>query len=440
MRTVTAAHEAVLASGEQASRIKVEINDGASWIDLGNLYGLNWVTKITYGETTQGKMMDAVVTVKTRDHDLSISPLATNSLINATNVLLASNNSVRISAAVMPSHCDAATSDYFYVFKGEIDKVAIGPEETKISCLGLGKDLADAFVESERTYGTAAGRPVEDVIQDILTDWGGGVTLYSITGTAGTPFQAGDSPGWNIVAHPDRPQRREPVLDAIRNLGIQIGYEVRYIWNSSTSDFQLTLFEPDRALAVPHRTFTPSQYLTLGDVAIDRQWVRNFVLGSYVNSDGRIKTVSATDAASVAKLGRLWMEIASPRGDNIDSSTEAQALVDAALADLKDPTASMRAATCYFPWFELGDLIRWEANGSQLDSDLDVAVAGIRHTIDQSGARTEVDCRGTPYAAMERWKADQATYPKSAIDTRNLKMGSTGQSAANLDFGFWGGK
>lgn len=432
MRTLSTAQTAVAALSDRASYVKVEVHDGSSWRDLAN-----WLLSVEYGEKIDGKMADAIVTVKARDHEISISPLCTSSVINATNVLLSPHHQVRIYAAVMALGSEPESTDWMQVFIGRIDQVDIDDNVVRLRCRDSGGDLSDAFIEDERTYGTAVGRNVEDVMQDILTDWGGGVTLFSETGTAGTPFQVGDSPGWLITEYN---QRREPVLEALRNLADMIGWTVRYRWNTDTAAYQLVFSEPDRAKAAPDRTFEPSEYTTLGTTRIDRQTIRNVVTVYYRDSANGFQWAasSASDAASIAAYGRLWMEVAEEASSQIDTSTEADAMRDAILTDLKDPTITLQARVPFFPWAELGDLYRFGANGTTFDSDQDLAPIAIRHSLSRGGAWTTLTCRGQPSSGVARWLSKQAVHPKREYGVRNQVTDVVRSSLCpNGDFGGW---
>src|SRR5690606_38013056 len=81
--------------------------------------------------------------------------------------------------------------------------------------------LVDTFIETQQVYGSSDGMAVETVMQAILDDNSTGVTLY-------TP----SSPGWMLK---EFVQAKQPVLDALRQLADQIGWDARYRRREATS-------------------------------------------------------------------------------------------------------------------------------------------------------------------------------------------------------------
>ena len=206
-------------------------------------------------------------------------------------------------------------------------------------------------------------------------------------------------------------QQRTPVLDAIRNLAGMIGWDVRYRYDSSTGSFRLTLYSPDRTKTTPDRTFTQSQYHSIDSLSISSADIRNVVEVVYSDSsavatngiDYQRKTVSVSNAASIAKYGRRWCEIAEASASNIDTATEATALANAALSDLCEPTAEQSVSMRYFWPVDTGDLYRFTANGKHSSTDLDLAVVAYEHTFADGRATTKLTCRGKPTLGGRRW-------------------------------------
>jgi hypothetical protein len=89
---------------------------------------------------------------------------------------------------------------------------------------------------------------MEQAVQRLLDDalGAGVITLY-------TPV----SPSYTVTRFG---YQREPVLDAIQRLVQSIGWDCRYLWDSGTSSFRLTLYNPPRAKTTPDLTIGPSQY------------------------------------------------------------------------------------------------------------------------------------------------------------------------------------
>lgn len=242
------------------------------------------------------------------------------------------------------------------------------------------------------------GYPVQSVMQAILNENGlSGITLY-------TPI----SPSWNILIYK---QDRTSVFDALRTLATQIGWDLRMKWDNGTSAFRLTFYDPNRAKTTPDYTFDSDDYEQLSEVSLDKQDIRNVIQVIYSDrstlaplGQSRRKVLQVADFTSIAKYGRLFMEIQEEESSNIDSASEATALANAALSDLKEPTISHTVDLAFgFYWAQLNDLYRFKANGRHYSSDQDLACVGISHELSDGIMRTSLQCRGKPTAGVAVW-------------------------------------
>ena len=253
MRPLTGQAAVVQALAERSTYLRVQIDrtGSGSWVDLSDYEDRDWIDSVDYEDNGDRPVGEATVRLKREWHDLSLSPLKAASKLNAGGVLVFPKRKLKVEVAVMPRGVAPVTADWFEVFNGRIDVIDWQSSPIEVKCRDQGGNLQDGWIETQAIYGTGAGRAIESVIQDILTaaysaGWiPAAVTLYSITGTAGTPFQVADSPGFLITEYK---QGREPVMDAVQKLARLIGYECRYRWNTGTSAFQLVLYEPVRAL------------------------------------------------------------------------------------------------------------------------------------------------------------------------------------------------
>lgn len=251
MRALTAAQSAVEALNERTTRLRAQIDrtGAGSFVDLSDYQDLDWVDSVDYDDNGDNPVGQATVRLRREWHDLSLSPLMAASKLNTGGVLVFPKREIKVEAAIIARGLEPAASDWMEVFRGRIDKISWHQSPMEIKCRDLGGDLQDGWIETQKVYGTTLGRPIEDVIQDILTDAKTAdsipfaVTLYSINGSSGTPFVGGDSPGFLITKYK---QGREPVMDAIQKLARLIGWECRYRWNANDSAFRLTLYEPAR--------------------------------------------------------------------------------------------------------------------------------------------------------------------------------------------------
>lgn len=250
------------------------------------------------------------------------------------------------------------------------------------------------------TTSTTAGTAVETVIAQIAADNGVAVTVN-------TP---GGSPGWLIKWFL---QQRQSVWDGVRALADQIGWDLRYQFDSGSGTFKLNLWTPNRSKTTPDRTFAASQKIHVQGLAVDISKIRNavevvFSASGSADPSGnplRISIGAITDPTSIAKYGRRYMLIAEGSTSNIDTTAEATAMANAALSDLKEPTAETQVELPYFPFVELGDLYRFSPDAVYSDANLDLAVVGYQHTLTADGITTTLTCRGKPSTGCDRWLA-----------------------------------
>lgn len=392
--------------------------------------------------------------------------------------LLALRREVQIERAIVADEVEPGAGDWVLAFHGYLDRVDSGGEAVALEARDLSAKLLDTFIEEERVYAhaqganalkglrifelgtayvlnelvmpsetrrnahfykvttagtvsstvepawptgggatvgsgtavftevgatsTSAGTPVEDVIQQIIDDnLGAGVVTLEV------PV----SPSWDIKWFL---QRRDATLTGIRALVDQIGWDLRFLWDSGSSSYKLTLIEPDRAKTTPDHTFAASEVLEVQGLAQRLDMIRNAVRVVYSDStdldpQGRPKRkrLTVTDATSITAYGRRFMEVAEGESSNIDSSAEATTMAEAMRDDLSTPVAELSVTVPFFPWVELGDLYRFTANEIHFTSDQDLAVSGYEHTFDGETARTRFDLRGKPSAGARRHLAKE---------------------------------
>lgn len=250
---------------------------------------------------------------------------------------------------------------------------------------------------------SSSGVPVQQVMQNILDGHKSSgdptVTLYTPT-----------SPGWAIRQFI---QRREFVLDAVRSLARQIGWDVRYKWRSGTSQFELTFYQPTRTSPTLNYTFSASDYesptrMSVGIANIRNAWRVVYSDRADLWPDGtpKRKVIEVSDATSITKYGELWAEIREDENSQIDSATEATALANAALSDCKEPNAELSVPlTRAFPWVEINDYVKLSANGLHFDADQSLAVSGWSQTYDaeRKSMKTMLELRGLPSVGAAGW-------------------------------------
>ncbi|HEY8378727.1 MAG TPA: hypothetical protein VIK91_19680 [Nannocystis sp.] len=463
MRTISTALSKVLAGTSRAVHARVKIADsGGTLREVTALEGHDFLEELTISESVDQPVATADVALKREVYYLSLSPLMAGSKLNAGGALVQMGRRITIETATVPEGVAPQSGDWQLVFDGEIDDVDPADAVIRLTCRDRGCRLQDTFIERERIYGlglafgvrpwepltaysvgdkvvstsdagvvggyyfecTAAGTsgakpPAFNLIgtvSDGTVTWGAGSPYSTSGGAVEDQMQAiiddvlgagqvtlytPSTPGWQITQFV---QRQEPLMEALRTLAGQIGWDVRYLWDSGTSQYRLTFYEPDRANTTPARTFTSSEYYRIGQLRQSRAGVRNVGELKYLDAaTGTVKTVRAEDSGSIAKYGRRYIGITEAATSNIDSATEAQSMIDGIISDLSEPVAEVSVELDYFSPAMLGDLYRLQANGVHHDSDLDLAVAAFQHTLRAGSWRTTLMCRGKPSGGFRRW-------------------------------------
>ncbi len=272
----------------------------------------------------------------------------------------------------------------------------------------------------------STGTAIETIISQVLADNGLGsfVTLQ-------TPV----SPGWAIKPYI---QQRESVADALQAMVDQLGWWLRFEWSSGLGRYELHLVQPDRASSTTHKTLAQDEEVECTEVAVDVWSIRNVVrviYGDSISKDaaGRPTRIvrEVSDAASITKYGRRFMEVAEADGSNIDTSTEADRLANAILSDLKEPTVGVAVGFPVDPYLELGDRIAIPADQLRWTSTQTLAVESLTHSIDGTSARTSVRLRGAPAARHTAWlEMDARTREGDVHQVSLLNANATTLSSA----------
>lgn len=412
-RTLTSQETSALASRSATYWVRAIVNDGSTNRNLEALRSAddNWILSLSYQDSVDAQMATATLTCKLKEGYYNLAPLDTDSPINASPnaTLLALGNTIKIYTATVPMGAKPASGDWNFVFDGYIEEVVVTDAETiQIMCHDLTEDLTTAYVQEVRTYGGGT-KAFDDVCNDLLSDWASGTV--TVVGAAITA----------IVKEYE--QRVEPVYSALRILADQIGYAIRFVFDSGTSTFKLKLFSPDRTAAGGvDWTFSQDDWMAIS-VATSRKDVRNTVQVTYRNkgtAEAR-ETVTVTNAASETAYGERWMRIAEGDSSQIDTSTEATALANACLDDLKEPTGYFSAKIPYHYAVEIRDYVTLTGDSIHFSADQSVAVDAVSHSVTNGGiGTTSLSLSGKPKLGTAAWKRKQAQYSYQQIARRNL--------------------
>lgn len=407
MRTLSTADAAVLATRDCVCHRKVKVaNSAGTLIDFTTLETYDFVESVSWGGNVEETIANATVTFRREVEKLSLAPLHATSKLNilsgSYSPALAEGRLITIEVAVTAP--GVTPSAWMEVFRGEIDKIDSGPDLITVEARDLCCRLMDRFIEDDsRDYGSGAGVAVETVMQSILTDNSTGETLWCPS-----------SPGF--VVSPAYRQRQESVLKALETLAQLFGGQLRHIYDSGTSAWRLKLSVPERTSPVSTYTFTADHYLNVERLATSREEVRNKIRGRFYNraaldagGQPTYSTAVVEDAASVAKYGGptgvpRYMEIRLDKTDVINTASQMNALLAAALADLKDPLADFAVTMPLFPHVEVNDFYTWSANGVHFTSNQGFAAVSYEHSFPAQGQpTTRMELRGKPTIGADRW-------------------------------------
>ncbi|GMV19033.1 MAG: hypothetical protein AMXMBFR56_72570 [Polyangiaceae bacterium] len=406
--------------------------------------------------------------------------------------LLELGREVKIEAGVTRD-LEGTPDNWLEVFRGYVDSVDWAGETVQVECSGLEAKLRDTWIETERVYAHATGAgatkglrsfelnrayvlnelvlpsegklngryykvttagttsttveptwptsgtvtsgtvtftyenvttytvgtAVETVMQQILDDNLGAavVSLYTPT-----------TPGWAVRGFQ---QQRQSLWDALNSLATQIGWELRYRWDSGTSAFRLTFRDVDRAKTTPDATIGTAEVMEVTTASKQVAVIRNAVRVIYGDSANRNPSgepiravIDVTDSSSITKYGRRFCELVEGTNSNIDTSTEATALANAVLSDLKEPLFDWAVTLRFYPWLQLADLLRFSPNCRHFSSQQDLALISVRHAVEAGYATTEVQTRGKPSTGHAKWLAREGRV--IPMDVHQTQLGNPG--------------
>jgi hypothetical protein len=400
-RTITGGELALLAATHYEVRLRVELeNQAGGWQDMSAFGGRDYTLAARWRD-----VLDTPVAAGSVDLARSVSGVALTATMQGSSVnhpggggytpFIHGGQKVRISTACVAPGAAPAGGDWKEVFLGKVDDPDWGDTANRLTATisDQGAWLLEKLIEEEHDYGTDAGIPVETVMQQLLdaniADRLGHVALYVPT-----------SPGWNIRKYR---QARVPVLQALRDLAAQIGWDVRYRYDAAGVS-RLTFFQPDRTKVAPDLTFGPGQYFNLPTVAENTQDIRNVGRVYFIDhATGARDFREHSVPSSIATYGRRYIEVNEDAASNIDTGTEALEMVTAMVTDLALPAIAQSMVLRYFWAAQLGDLYSFLANNVHYDVAQQGAVQSIEHELTRESRRTTIGVRGKPAGLYSTW-------------------------------------
>jgi hypothetical protein len=428
MRTTSTGEGLLLGNPGAVVWPRLRIKDsGGTWQDWSNLADVGGAfVSAEWGDSLDSRYPDARIEVKYRRYLDNASPLITGSRWSG---LLDIGREVEIAVALAPDGVTPSGASYRVCFHGRVQSWDLTDEGTAVlDCRDyIGALLADGWIEADTAYG-GVSNPLDTTIEDILQDWAPSVSLW-VPGT---------TPTFNINAYNQQPMA---ILDALRELALLIGADIRPRWRESSSAFELALTEPDRNASVPDHSF--DEWVAVDRAAVSMDDIRNVIQVNYpggTNDSGQrewstvwradgYSTGSApwrsgetvTANSSIDRYGRRWMEVSNGTSSGIDNASEAGDLADAILADLATPDLDFDVQLPGLFWpVELNDYYGFEADGERFNIPILLAVMAFRHRIGEGVANTTLTCSGKPKAGRKIWldrESRPGTTPTLATNT-----------------------
>lgn len=411
MRTTTTAEDHALQLEERTTHARVLIdNSSGSPIDITDLAGRNWLISFRVNRSIDDPVPTAELVLGQRDDGWNMSSLMSSSPISD---LCELGHDVVIQVQVTGAGVEADPSAWQAIFFGQIDEMSWTGETVTLTCADdIMRDLRDTFAAAELTYGSTGGVAAETVIQDILDDNG----LSAIT------LQTPTSPSWSIS--PAFFLEKQSVLDGVRLIAGMIGWDVVSRWLNSASGWRLVFEAPDRTKSTPDLTLGPGLYEMTRRISLGMSEIRNKVIvwypnGSNLDYQGRqqMATVNNSHMASAvqtiasnsqSEYGIKLMEIVYESSSAIDSQAEAIDLAEAAIYDLAEPTMDMEVQIPFWWPLQIRDLLEFEADNINFDSDQQLAVDALEHVFEAGSAYTSVVVSGKPKLGRRRWLQREA--------------------------------
>lgn len=398
MRALTEQEIAVISAPDGYTvQARVWLWDGAAFQNISTLAGRDWLVDVTWDESINEPCAQATVTLRRRLHDFNLNPLVSNALTG----VLALARPFFIETATVPLGDTPAPADWVEVFRGQVEELTLDKDPLTFTGRDQAGVLLRTFIEVEREYGSDSGVPVETVMQSILTDNGTGVALHHPTAT--------------LALLGKYKAKKDSVMTAVRERALAIGWDVRMWWDDVTGTFRFTLLKPDRNDTVSRWSFLPRQVRQVTRLAQSMMDVRNagelyYYNRSATDAGGKptLAFVTTSDSASIAKYGRLYMQLAEDENSPIDSPAEAQAMLNAAISDLKEPLLDFGVEVGFHYGVQLNDMLTFVADGENFSSNQTLAVVSIAHSISVNGHKTTLSLRGKPVGAQDDWLRREA--------------------------------
>lgn len=269
MYTLTAAQETLLGGTNKKHCMNVYIKDtDGTYQNLSNKEGFDFIRNVVISGDVDDPVMAAEITLIAKMFNFVLCPEIQNKInLDAAGsyaALLALNAQVKITTATVPIGVTPVDADWQNVFEGYITKIDVedNGKTIRLFCRDLGQRIADAEMTTGLVF--SASFSLATVIQSFLDNYiaNPAITLYD-NATAFTVEQ--------FTQQPDN------LMSVLQELALQVGYNLRYFWDTGTSAWRFTLYEPDRAKTTVDFTFSPSLYCAVSNYGYDLSGIKNAI-------------------------------------------------------------------------------------------------------------------------------------------------------------------
>lgn len=405
------------ASQSVHARVSVEDPDGIMR-DLRTLVGKDWQISVSYEHDIDAPVSSASVRLfRSNNPTQSLAPLMSASTINRDAALqfapfLHASRRITIETAVIESGGSQPFADEWRLaFDGHIDRVDSGGDLfVTVSARDLGGVLQTEWIQTVTTYGDDGGaKTAHAVIQDILNGWiTNPPTLYVPT-----------APVPPVLIH-EYDQQKMSVMDAIKAVANNHGWDVRYLFDEGTGQWRLTYFEPERDTTEIAGAYSDDLYTIVNTLAIGVEDIRNDISVIYTDgTTGEPEQITVDDPVSIAKWGGLsrFAEFEFGPDSPIDTASEATDLANAALSDLSEPFAEQEVQTPFDPDLDIGRLYEFLGNDEQYDETQRFAPSRVTHELSPEDSTTTAFMRGKVAGQFKTWlRGEVGTKPRDGAD------------------------
>jgi hypothetical protein len=413
MRQSTQAQRDILRGVNVAYDSMVWVERSDAWQNMNTLGGVDWVSEVEVETSVDQPIWTATVRMLRETHPTnSLAPLMGVSDLNKLGGAIAQalwvGRRVRCfvaarlptsPATVMPAPSDDVPAGWIEMFHGYIQELEWGSnDEIVLHAHDLGAKLLATTMLTEVVI---ADMTIEEAIPHILQNNGMWTPLY-------TPV----SPN-RMITRIELP--RTNVMEAIRSLAHEIGWEVRYKYDANQVS-RLTLYRPSPPNSLPVQQFGPTDYVDIRRLNVSLAPVRTVVRINYNDRttlneahvvSPALEVVASPPAGSpIAKYGIRLYERTFDASSNIRTRVEALTLADIIRSDVEEVYADKEVEMWLWWPAEPSDYYGFDGNNVHYDSIQNHGVVAVRHRIANGDGWTSLTTRGAPVVFYRTWLRD----------------------------------